>query len=76
MENWGKINEINKFIGALTKLNVVQNATLKEKNIQYGDWRSLRFRRNVSILATLSPVTKVTAENEFWNDAFLDRFLF
>lgn len=27
----------NKFIGALTKLNVVQNATLKEKNFQYGD---------------------------------------
>lgn len=26
----------NKFIGALTKLNVVQKATLKEKKFQYG----------------------------------------
>lgn len=31
------IEKFNKFIGALTKLNVVQNATLKEKKFQYGE---------------------------------------
>lgn len=34
--------KFNNFIGALTKLNVDQNATLKEKNIQYGATSDIR----------------------------------
>lgn len=35
-------NKIHKFVGALTNLNVVQNATLKEKNNQHGGTNDIR----------------------------------
>lgn len=68
MKTWDLFNKFNKFFGTLTKLNVVQNATLEEKKNQYGATNDIHLISvvDVSRAAALSVTAWVTALEWIW----------